>query len=88
MIVQKAPRAAVNQSTHRRSDGVAGTRAAHASVATKKNSGRRPIVRLIAQRARWNGMNTIQATANAPGMVRIHAHSTRPATPHRTAERR
>src|SRR5947209_8013709 len=28
------------------------------------------------------------AAPKAPGMVRIHAHTTRPATPHRTADRR
>src|SRR5213079_1674142 len=34
------------------------------------------------------GRNTSHATMKAPGMVRIHAHTTRPATPHLTAESR
>src|SRR2546425_727180 len=38
--------------------------------------------------SRWMGMYTSHDTANAPGIVRIHAHTTRPATPQRTAESR
>src|SRR5205823_4059297 len=35
-----------------------------------------------------NGRYASQATRNDPGIVRIQAHTTRPATPHRTADRR
>jgi hypothetical protein len=33
-------------------------------------------------------IDVAQAIANAPGIVRIHAQTTRPATPHRTADSR